>query len=221
MKWLRNLFGSKESRLSENPEAHVSAASVQGILGATERNSENPEAHVSEGLPSNTTLAAWGDNIDGETDAPAGMDFVAIAAGGFHSLALRKDGSLAAWGDNEKGQTNVPAGTNFVAIAAGVFHSLALRKDGALAAWGNNEIGQTKVPAGKDFVAIAAGGFHNLALRGDASVREALSVRLNATPTERNVRDDAEDGSSSEQETSRDHPKESLKKSPAHSRSSL
>ena len=76
----------------------------------------------------NTTLAAWGRNADGQTNVPAGKDFVAIAAGCHYSLALRKDGSLAAWGDNiEDDQTDVSSGTNFVAIAAGGWHSVALR----------------------------------------------------------------------------------------------
>ena len=50
---------------------------------------------------------------------PAGNDFVAIAAGSVHSLALKSDGSLVGWGYNCYGQTNVPAGNDFVAISAG------------------------------------------------------------------------------------------------------
>ena len=48
-----------------------------------------------------------------------GTNFVAVATGWRHSLALKSDRSLVAWGLNDSGQTNVPAGTNFVAIAAG------------------------------------------------------------------------------------------------------
>ena len=58
---------------------------------------------------------------------PAGNNFVAIAAGYYHSLALKSDGSLASWGENVFGQTNVPAGNNFLAIAAGGYHSLAIQ----------------------------------------------------------------------------------------------
>src|SRR3990170_1317297 len=86
--------------------------------------------------PNAGSLAAWGWNDYGQTNAPVGNDFVAIAGGGLHSLALKSDGSLAAWGDNSSGQTNVPAGNDFVAIAAGWAHSLALKSDGSLAAWG-------------------------------------------------------------------------------------
>ncbi len=34
--------------------------------------------------------------------------FVAIAAGGIHSLGLKDDGSVVAWGDNGVGQCDVP-----------------------------------------------------------------------------------------------------------------
>src|SRR5437016_7183401 len=46
-------------------------------------------------------LVAWGNNQYGQTNVPAGNDFVAIdASQGGHALALRSDGSLAGWGWN-------------------------------------------------------------------------------------------------------------------------
>jgi alpha-tubulin suppressor-like RCC1 family protein len=65
-------------------------------------------------------VVAWGDNSAGQTNVPAGLsNVVAVAAGGFHSLALKNDGSVVAWGDNTAGQTSVPVGlTNVVAISA-------------------------------------------------------------------------------------------------------
>jgi hypothetical protein len=52
---------------------------------------------------------------------------VAIAAGDFHTLALRSDGSIVGWGDNSYGQLNMPAwATNSMAINSGFFHALAL-----------------------------------------------------------------------------------------------
>ena len=48
-------------------------------------------------------------------------DFVAVAAGGDHSLGLKSDGAIVAWGANDSGQCNVPApNTDFVAVAAGL-----------------------------------------------------------------------------------------------------
>ncbi len=56
---------------------------------------------------------------------------MAIAAGEFHSLALRADGSIVGWGQNYAGQASPPAGNGFVAIDAGWEHSLALLGTGA------------------------------------------------------------------------------------------
>ena len=62
---------------------------------------------------------------------------VALAAGGYHSVALRADGTLVAWGNNDAGQTDVPAGLDrVVGITAGLYHNVALRADGTIRTWG-------------------------------------------------------------------------------------
>ena len=135
-------------------------------------------------LCSDGTVAAWGgndfgqlgDNTGGQaadkslvpvavsTDTNSalhGKTVMAIAAGGWHSLALCSDGTVAAWGRNDSGQlgnnttnsTLVPAtvstdlgvsalyGKTVVALTAGQSHSVALCSDGALVAWGANTYG--------------------------------------------------------------------------------
>jgi len=109
-------------------------------------------------------IVAWGNNTYGQCNAPSGNDFVAIAAGEYHSLALKSDGSLVAWGLNKYSQCDVPAGNNFTAIACGGYHSLALKSDGSLAAGDSNNQRQFDVPAGKDFVAIMRGWKRGLGL---------------------------------------------------------
>ena len=73
-----------------------------------------------------------------------------LAAGTFHSLALRREGGIACWGRNDEDQAP-PDGIDgdFVAVAAGVKHSLALRGDGRFASWGRNNHGQAP-PDGVD-----------------------------------------------------------------------
>ncbi|HOB74995.1 MAG TPA: RCC1 domain-containing protein, partial [Phycisphaerae bacterium] len=75
---------------------------------------------------------AWGDNDYGQCNVPApNSGFVVVAAGWFHSLGLKADGSIVAWGANWYGQCNVPApNSGFVAVAAGGHHNLAIRGDG-------------------------------------------------------------------------------------------
>jgi len=115
-------------------------------------------------------LRAWGANEKGQLAVPPGTNYVAVAAGGGHGVAVRADGSLAGWGYNAYGQATVPTGACFVAVAAGGTHSMALRRDGSLAGWGDNSYGQVMVPPGTCFVAIAAGGKHCLALRRNGTV---------------------------------------------------
>ena len=97
---------------------------------------------------------------------------VAVAGGGYHSLALKADGAVVAWGYNNYGQTKVPAmAKNVVAIAGGGYHSLALQADGRVVAWGYDGNGLANVPAtATNVVAIAGVGYHSLALKADGVV---------------------------------------------------
>ena len=128
-------------------------------------------------LKSDGTVWTWGENAYGELGngtlstsdtpvqvlGPGGSGYltgvVAIAGIGFHSLALRSDGTVWAWGDNgycELGNgtttnSDTPVQvlgsggsgylTGIVAIAGGIYHSLALRSDGTVWTWGYNYYG--------------------------------------------------------------------------------
>ncbi len=131
-------------------------------------------------------LAVWGGGTfaGSLTNVPIGLtNLVAIAAGDYHLLALKADGTVAAWGYSAARRilppyagwkldnlaTNVPAGLNgVIAIAAGSFHNLVIRSNGTVVAWGDNSYGQTNVPAGlSNIVAVAAGNLQSLALDSD------------------------------------------------------
>jgi hypothetical protein len=88
---------------------------------------------------------------------------VAVAAGLYHSLALKSNGKVIAWGDDSYGETEVPTGlTNVVAIAAGGYNSLALKGDGTVIVWGINNTGETNVPVGlTNVTAISRGSSEN------------------------------------------------------------
>jgi hypothetical protein len=128
---------------------------------------------------------AWGENTDaegnyvGQSIVPVDLaGAVAIAAGQYHSLAVRADGTVRAWGDNSQGQLSVPVGlSNVVAVVGGSAHSVALNADGTVAAWGSDWNGQCNVPPGlSDVVGIGAGGEYSLALQaGSFPVPQILS----------------------------------------------
>jgi Regulator of chromosome condensation (RCC1) repeat len=116
---------------------------------------------------------AWGNHDYGQCDVPTpNSDFIAIAAGGQHSLGLKSDGTVKAWGYNGNGQCDVPTpNSGFIAIAAGFRHNLGLKSDGTVVGWGDNWAGQCNPPTpNSGFIAIAAGYYHNLGLKSDGTV---------------------------------------------------
>lgn len=117
------------------------------------------------------TVVAWGSSYAGLTNVPAALDdAIAIAAGEYHSMALKSDGSVVVWGFSSN---QPPAGLgNVVAIAAGNEYSLALKSDGSVVAWGSNANNSlTRVPAGlNNVVALDAGWYNAAALKSDGTV---------------------------------------------------
>jgi len=118
------------------------------------------------------SLLVVGNTNYGLTLPPAGDNFVAIAAGRDHNLALSANGKVFGWGDNANGRATAPTNlSSVVAISAGSYHSLALKADGTVAGFGYSGEKLSMVPLGLENVAaIAAGGFHNLALKADGTV---------------------------------------------------
>jgi YVTN family beta-propeller protein len=176
-------------------------------------------------LKSDGTVWAWGNNGNGQlgngtfvasntpVQASGLSGIVAIAADGigFHSIALKSDGTVWAWGDNELGElgngtftesdtpVQVSGLSGVVAIAAGGYHSLTLMSDRTVWDWGANDSGElgngsfaTSPPEGiplsaqvsglNGVVAIAGGGGHSLVLVSPNSPPTATNVNIIGTP---------------------------------------
>ncbi len=122
------------------------------------------------------TLLGWGYDGFGQTNFPAGSNYLCVACGEYNSLALKSDSTVVVADDYDfYGEADVPANlSNVVAVACGFYHCLALKSDGTVAAWGGQypvDYGQGTVPYGlSNVVAIAAGGYHNLVLKSDGTL---------------------------------------------------
>jgi hypothetical protein len=131
----------------------------------------SPGAALATWLPAGSVLA-WGADNNQQTEVPAGLSAVLIAAGYEHNLALQADGTVVEWGQDHHGEGILPDGLSAVtALSGGAYHSLALLNDGTVVAWGDDMFGQVDVPEGLNQVtAIAAGYRHSLALTAGGTV---------------------------------------------------
>jgi alpha-tubulin suppressor-like RCC1 family protein/ElaB/YqjD/DUF883 family membrane-anchored ribosome-binding protein len=143
---------------------------------------------------------ALGDGTNGEKHILTAMttnnsNIIAIAGGGFHSLALKSTGTVYATGSNTSGQlgdgTNddknvltamTTNNSNISAISAGSSHSHALKSDGTVYGTGRNNRGQLGDDTTGDkniltvmttdnsgILAIAAGSEHTSVLKSDGT----------------------------------------------------
>ncbi|MDR2336735.1 MAG: hypothetical protein LBE03_01370 [Candidatus Nomurabacteria bacterium] len=127
----------------------------------------NSYGQIGNGTTVNVSSPIKLNGLGGASNAiSADTKIVAIAARGYHSLAVDENGKLYAWGRNDTGQVgngtsisnvlrpikinglqdNTPNAitnnTRIVAVAAGRFHSLAVDDSGLVYAWGKNTDGQ-------------------------------------------------------------------------------
>lgn len=126
------------------------------------------------------TIDSWGDNTEGQTNVPQGLnEVVAVAAGLNHALALKHDGTVVAWGSNLYGQTHVPPGLDrVVEIAAGHNTSMARREDGSVWVWGDNYHGANITPAGLSSASRIAAGAFVMALAGQVDLPSITSSAI-------------------------------------------
>ena len=101
------------------------------------------------------------------------LRFGALAAGGFHTVGLKSDGSVLACGRNDAGQCDVQSWRGVTQIAAGAMHTAALLEDGTVVAAGDNTYGQCDTGAWRNVKGIACGDWATFALFQDGTVAAA------------------------------------------------
>lgn len=193
---------------------HLIPNQVSGLTGAI---AVGAGSYHTIALRADGTVWAWGYNGDGELGDGTGddsyvpvevitesghplHDVVAIAAGSYHNVAVKSDGTVWTWGYNGDGElgdgtntdrhyaTQVPSLSNVLRVKAGAYHSAALTGGDAMQlragvwAWGANFAAQlgngtfedSNVPvaiaSSGDVVDFAEGYSHTVALKSDGTV---------------------------------------------------
>ncbi|MCK5160281.1 MAG: hypothetical protein KAQ99_01780 [Candidatus Aureabacteria bacterium] len=163
----------------------------------------NTGHHHGLALKSDGTVWAWGLNDCGQIgigpDTPEEMltpvqvpglsEIIDIAGGGYHSLAVKSDGTVWAWGWNSWDQLGDGTGvdqwspiqvlglTDAVGACAGYENSMVLKSDGTVWGWGNafwsiteDETVPSQIPGFDNVMDIASGDSHMLALKSDGTI---------------------------------------------------
>jgi len=133
--YLISVYSSIADKLGITPELWMWGTTANGRLG------------------NNITISV--NTLTPITTFSGGSDWKQISCGGFHTTAIKTDGTLWTWGYGGRGQlgTNINAsrftpvttfagGTDWKQVSAGNQHTMAIKTDGTLWTWGFGSYGE-------------------------------------------------------------------------------
>jgi alpha-tubulin suppressor-like RCC1 family protein len=200
---------NQKGQLGDNSTTSRSSP-VQTVSGGTnwKQVSVGGNQHTAA-IKTDGTLWMWGNNYFGRlgdnstTDRSSPVQTVAggtnwkqVSAGGYHTAAIKTDGTLWMWGKNSDGHLGdssithrsspvqtVSAGTNWKQVAGGQNHTTAIKTDGTLWLWGRNSYGQLgdntrtntsspiqTIAGGTNWKQVACGQAHTTAIKTDGTL---------------------------------------------------
>ena len=202
--WGYNSFG----QLGDNTTAWRSSP-VQTISAGTNWKQVACGVYHTSAIKTDGSLWTWGNNNYGQLgdntntakSSPvqtisAGTNWKQIACGGYHTTAIKTDGTLWTWGYNSQGQLGdnttawrsspvqtIAGGTNWKQVACGSGHTSAIKTDGTLWTWGYNGYGQLgdntivsksspvqTIAGGTNWKQVACGSNHTSAIKTDGTL---------------------------------------------------
>ena len=203
--WGYNYYG----RLGDNTTTDRNSP-VQTVSAGTNWKMLGGGYYHTAAIKTDGTLWLWGGNVYGtlgdntitHRSSPVqtisgGTNWKQVAGGGFHTAAIKTDGSLWLWGRNVYGQLGenvattrrespvqtISGGTNWKQVSCGILHTAAIKTDGTLWTWGYNAYGRLgdnsitdrsspvqTVSAGTNWKQVACGYFHNAAIKTDGTL---------------------------------------------------
>jgi len=111
-----------------------------------------------------------GDNAYRQCDVGSWTGIIQVAAGLYHTVGVKTDGTVVAVGDNAYRQCDVGSWTGIVKVAAGTYHTVGVKTDGTLVAVGDKASGQCNVGGWAGIIQVTAGTYHTVGLKSDGTV---------------------------------------------------
>ena len=102
--------------------------------------------------------------------SPSLTNIPQVAAGWYHTVGLKTDGTVVAVGYNYYGQCNIGNWRNITQVAANGAHTVGLCSNGTVVAVGNNEKGQCNVGGWRNITQVATGCYHTMGRKSDGTV---------------------------------------------------
>jgi alpha-tubulin suppressor-like RCC1 family protein len=131
------------------------------------------------------------------TTFSGGTNWRQVSCGGYHTAAIKTDGTLWGWGANSNGQlgtndsggkntpvTTFSGGTNWRQVSCGDNHTAAIKTDGTLWIWGRGAYGRlgnavitgnrvtpvTTFAGGTNWKQVSCGGYQTAAIKTDGTL---------------------------------------------------
>ncbi len=144
--------------------------------------------HVCAIRQSGGALQCWGDNTQGQLQAPAGAVFYQIAA--FGDLSCASDiARMVCWGSQALSKLSPSLRMSAGTITAGAAHSCTVHGNRGVGCWGSNTSGQRNVPI-HQAQTISANADHTCSVRGDGQLQcWGDNTQNGSTPTTGAMRD--------------------------------
>ena len=217
-------------QLGNNTSATQRSIPVTTFAGGTNWKQVAGGYNHTAAIKTDGTLWTWGSNSNGQlgdntttqrsipvTTLAGGTNWKQVSAGGYHTAAIKTNGTLWTWGYNYYGQTSssnfidltpvtgTAGGTNWKQVAAGRYHTAAIKTDGTLWSWGSGEYGErgnnvgtgggnipvTTFAGGTNWKQVACGGYITAAIKTDGTLwtwgRNGYGQLGDNTTTQRNT----------------------------------
>lgn len=202
--WGYNFYGN----LGDNTMV-TRLSPVQTISGGTNWKQVSSGIYHTAAIKTDGTLWTWGYNSSGQLGdntianrsspvqtVAGGATWKQVACGGYHTAAIKNDGTLWAWGMNSSSQLGdstvvnksspiqITGGgtTNWKQVSCGLGHTGAIKTDGSLWLCGSNGYGQIgnnlgtssyqvqTTPGGTNWKQVSCGGSSTMAIKTDGSL---------------------------------------------------